>query len=173
MKSIMILSFAILFLFVTPTVLAAKAPIQSKEEIDFLSKRDQKMIDFMKTPEFTGVITRTGESNANLRVVDLYTFKDVSQISMDEVLCKKLLAKIYGPLDEISLKVRKVEIYTSHTGKTCEAQIDNEDSQAKIPERRTILGFINAKPYGLVFRFSKKSTSDEQQDVRKFWDSLR
>lgn len=173
MKNIFKLSFVVVSLFSTSLVFAAKAPIQSKEEIEFLTKSENKMIGFTKTPEFTGVMVRTAQANAHLRDVDLYSFKETSKISMDEGLCKEYLSKIYGPLNEISLKVRKVEIFSSHTGKTCEAQIENEDPQAKIPERRTVLGFVNAKPYGLVFKFSKKSTSDEQNDVRKFWDSLR
>lgn len=173
MKNRICISLLSTLLFSSLPAKAKPAPIQSKEEIEFLSKTEQKMLDLLKTPEFVGIITRTAETNKDLRIVDLYAFKNIQKISMNKELCKRLLSKIYGPLDEISFKVRKVEIYTSHTGNTCEAQLDNEDSKTKIPERRTIVGFLNAQPYAVVFKLSKKSTPSDQENVKKFWDSLR
>jgi len=153
--------------------LAATAPIQSKEEIQFVSKAENKLIDIFKTNDFVGIIGRLNEKNQDLAMVDLYTFKETSKISIDEALCKEYLAKIFGDLNKITLKVSKVEVYTSHTGKTCEAQIDDPTKTGKIPERRAIIGFLNAKPYAIVFQLSKKSTSIEQENAKKFWDSLR
>ncbi|WP_413288873.1 hypothetical protein [Bdellovibrio sp. HCB337] len=152
---------------------AATAPIQSKEEIQFESKADNKLLDIFKSGSYLGIIGRPQEPNVDLKMVDLYAFKDTKQISMSEDLCKDLLAKIYGPLDKGTLKVTKINIFTSHTGKTCEAQIDDPIKTSKIPERRAIIGFIKAKPYGLEFQLSKKSDTDIQDNTRKFWESLR
>ena len=167
-SSLLALSFAASF------AVASTPPIKSKEEIDFMSPKDEPMMSLLsKNPDFSGVITRTAEANPNLQVADLYAFKNISEVKMTKEVCTKILEKIYGPIKEISLKVRNINIYSSHTGNTCEAQIDNDDSKAKIPERRTVIGFLNAQPYALVFKFAKKSTPAEQAEVKKFWDSLR
>jgi hypothetical protein len=153
--------------------LAATAPIQSKEEIQYVSKAENKLIDTFKANDFVGIIGRPNEKNQDLAMVDLYVFKETNKIAMTEKICKEFLGDIFGNLNKSTLKVTKVDVYTSHTGKTCEARIEDPDKASKIPERRTIIGFLNAKPYGLVFQLSKKSDSAVQENTRKFWDSLR
>lgn len=151
---------------------AAASPLKSKENIEFITKSEQPLLDLMKTNNFLGVLVRTDKTQRDLRHVDLYAFKDIQEISINQQLCEKLLEKIYGPRKEISLKVQNINLYKSHSGNTCEATITNPDSKAKFPERRTIIGFIKAKPYALVFKFSKPSKVNEQEEARKFWDSL-
>lgn len=151
---------------------ATPSPVISSEVIEFTGKNDQKLIDFAKTEDFAGLLTRVNEKG-DRRIVDLYSFKNIDAVPMNEALCKSILAKMFGPLDKISLKLKKTQIYASHTGKTCEAQLDDEDKEAKIPERRVIVGFLNAKPTALVMRFSKKSGAEDSESIRKFWDTLR
>lgn len=151
---------------------SAPAPFTSSELIDFTGKSDQKMLDFAKNDDFSGVITRNHEVG-DKKLVDVYEFKNIEAVPMDETVCKKMLTRIFGDLDKISLKVSHIDIYTSHTGKTCEAQIDDADKEAKIPERRLVAGFLNAKPIALVFRLAKKSQKSDQESIRKFWDTLR
>ncbi len=170
--------FTIVFSFLLSTSLAfaqkkpSTLPVSSSELLEFVGKRDQKMLDFGKTADFSGVITRVHEKE-DLRIVDLYEFKDIQAVSMDLALCKQLLIRMFGPLDKISLKVVKAEIYNSHTGKTCEAQLDDEDKEARIVERKVIAGFLNARAMALVTKVSKKSGKAEQESIRKFWDTLR
>lgn len=152
---------------------AATAPIQSKEEIKFISKTENKLLDTFKADSYLGTIGRVDEKNQDLSLVDLYSFKDSKKISMDESLCKEMLTQIYGPLNKITLQVKNIKIYISHTGRTCEAQIDDPTKGTNIPERRLILGFIKAKPYAIEFSLSKKSDSTAQENTRKFWESLR
>lgn len=130
-------------------------------------------MDFGKADDFVGVITRTGVPSPDLRTVDLYSFKKVETLAMDVKLCESLLTRLFGPLKESSLNYQGAEIFISHTGKTCEAQLDDPDKAAKFPERRVVLGFVNAKPVGLVFRLSKKSSDSVRSDIRDFWKSLR
>jgi hypothetical protein len=153
--------------------LAAPAPVKSNQPLEYISKTENKMMDLFKTDNFLGVLNRPQEKNQDLSMVDLYLFKEPPKLSMDEKLCKEFLVKIYGNLNTMTLKLAKLEIYTSHTGKTCEAQIVDPDKMSKIPERRTVIGFLNAKPYGVVFQLSKKSTPATQESIREFWDSLR
>lgn len=152
---------------------AGTAPVQSKEEIKFLAKSEEQFIGAFKTNAFVGTIARIDEKRNDLTAVDLYAFKETKKIVMDEALCKDLLKQIYGPLDKITLKVKTVSIFTSHTGKTCEAHIEDPVKNSPIPERRTILGFIKAKPYAIEFNLAKKSDADTIENTRKFWDSLR
>ncbi|WP_374077273.1 hypothetical protein [Bdellovibrio bacteriovorus] len=157
----------------TPHKEKVQPPIKSKESIEFLSKNDQTMLDIGKVDDFAGIITRNGEPAKDLRTVDLYTFKGIETLSMDKDLCEKLLTRIFGPLKESSLKYHGAELFTSHTGKTCEAQFDDADKEGKIPERRVVIGFVNAKPVGLVFRLSKKSDKAVKHNIREFWGTLR
>lgn len=152
---------------------AGTAPIQSKEEIKFMSKQENELLGAFKTDSFVGIIARIDEKSNDLTAVDLYAFKDTKKMSMDEALCKELLTKVYGPLDKITLKVKDIKIFMSHTGKTCEAQIDDPVKDTPVPERRAIVGFLKAKPYAIEFKLSKKSTPDDQDNARKFWETLR
>jgi hypothetical protein len=152
---------------------AATSPIQSKEEIKFISKADNKLLDTFKTDAYIGTIGRVDEKAQDLSLVDLYTFKDSGKIAMDEKLCKEFLKQVYGPLEKITLKVKNIKVYKSHTGNTCEAQVDDPDQKSTIPERRIIIGFLKVKPYAIEFNLVKKSTPDVQENIRRFWDSLR
>jgi len=152
---------------------AGTAPIQSKEEIKFISKNEETILGAFKTDPYIGTIGRIDEKREDLTAVDLYAFKDTKKLTMDKGLCKDLLKQIYGPLDKITLKVKTVSIFTSPTGKTCEAQIDDPVKNSQIPERRTIVGFIKAKPYAIEFNLAKKSDADTIENTRKFWNSLR
>lgn len=153
--------------------LAGTSPIQSKENIQYISKSENKLLDTFKTDLFIGVIGRPDERNPDLAMVDLYSFKEPKKLSMDEQLCKKFLGQVFGDLKKITLKVTQLKIYTSPMGKTCEAQIEDPNHATKIPERRAIVGFIHTKPYGIVFQLSRKSDVSVQEDTRKFWESLR
>lgn len=165
---------AAVFLSITPVqakTAEIPSPVKSTEPITFASEKDHKLLELGKSDAFRGVIART-EEKSDLRLVDLYSFKEES-LTMNEDLCKKFLTQIFGPLDKISLKVEKIEIYPSHTGKTCDARVTDPDKEGKVPERRVIAGFLNANPTALVFRLSKRSSGKETESVRKFWDTLR
>jgi hypothetical protein len=72
-----------------------------------------------------------------------------------------------------TLKISDMNIFNSHTGKTCEALILDPDKESLLPERRFVAGFLNAKPTALIFEVGKKSSQTAANDIRKFWDSLR
>lgn len=163
----------LLVVMMSALAVAAQPPVHSKEETDYIDKNDQKLLDLVKVDAFQGTIFRGGEKNPDLQAVDLYSFKKVSSMKMDTNLCTQLLTEMFGPLDKITLKVHDILIYKGHTGDTCEAQVNDPGPHSKIPERRVILGFINLKAYGVVFRLSKKSDVEVQADTRQFWDSLR
>lgn len=152
---------------------AATSPVQSKEEIKFVSKAESPLMGTFKVDSYLGTIGRVDEKRQDLSMVDIYSFKDTKKIAMDNELCKAYLSQIYGPLDHITLQIKSVKLYRSHTGSTCEAQIDDPLRDSSVPERRVIIGFLNAKPYALEFSLAKKSDTATQENTRKFWDSLR
>ncbi|WP_413293031.1 hypothetical protein ACLSU7_16695 [Bdellovibrio sp. HCB185ZH] len=149
------------------------APVNTKEDVVFASKKDHKMLGFANAESFLGYFTRTAQADKNMRQAELYDLGAIKELNMDEKLCKKALAEMFGPLDEITLKVQDIKIWTSHTGKTCEAAMMDPYQQAIIPERRVLVGFVKAKPYAVVFKLSQKSTAEQQSNMRSFWDSLR
>lgn len=148
-------------------------PIKSKEDVEFISATKSPFLDFAKSKEFVGYFNRLNESSKDLSRVDIYVPKSTSEITMNEKLCEKILADIFGPLKEGSLQYKGTTLFTGHTGKTCEAQFDDLDTEALYPERRVIVGFIRTKPVALVFRLSKKSTDSVAQNIRAFWNTLR
>lgn len=163
-------------LLLSPIALAAAstpAPLTSKEDVIFASKKDQKMLGFANPESFVGYYTRTAQSDKNMRQAELHDLAQIKSLKMDEALCKAALSEIFGPLDEITLKAQDIKIWPSHSGKTCEASMVDPYEQAAIPERRVLVGFIKAKPYAVVFKLSHKGTAEQQQNMRKFWDSLR
>ncbi|WP_413558154.1 hypothetical protein [Bdellovibrio sp. HCB209] len=162
-------------LVMTAVVQAATTPppISSKEDVVFGHKKEQKMLAMVNADSFVGYFTRTAQTDKGLRQAELYDLADLSSLKMDEELCKKALSSMFGPLNEITLKAEGLQIWSSHSGKTCEASMVDPYDKALIPERRVQVGFIKAKPYGIVFKLSKKATAEQQANMRKFWDSLR
>lgn len=167
--------------FAAPAKKATPSPLKSTELIEFTGVADLKMLDFAKTENYVGLITRPNEQG-DLRLIDVYSFKDIKTTSVDKSVCEKMLAGIFGPLNKISLKVKSLEIYASHTGKTCDALIVDEDKEAKIPHRRVLAGFINAQPRALLLKLSaapnkpirtKAELEETQTDLRHFWATLR
>ncbi|QLY24576.1 hypothetical protein [Bdellovibrio sp. KM01] len=157
------------FAFAAPTL----APINSKEDVIFAHKKDQKMLGFANAESFVGYFTRTAQSDRNMRQAELYDLDKIKDLKMNEELCKKALAEVFGPLNEITLKAQDIKIWESHTGKTCEAAMMDPYQQAIIPERRVLVGLVRAKLYAVVFKLSQKSTAEQQSNMRSFWDSLR
>ncbi|UYL09761.1 hypothetical protein B9G69_004130 [Bdellovibrio sp. SKB1291214] len=168
-----ILATAALMLSQFAIAATSAAPVESKEDVIFAHKKDQKMLGFANADSFVGYFTRTAQADKNMRQAELYDLAQIQDLKMDEALCKKALAEIFGNLNEITLKAQDVKIWTSHTGKTCEASMVDPYVQAVIPERRIHVGFIKAKPYAIVFKLAKKSTAEQQENMRSFWDSLR
>ncbi|MBK9321450.1 MAG: hypothetical protein IPM97_00585 [Bdellovibrionaceae bacterium] len=153
---------------------AAPNPFRSKEEIEFITKKEVKLLDFGKSESFVGLLRRPFERNSNLKSADLYALKSNEKSKVDPDLCRQMLGQIFGPIDKISLHVEKIDLFKTTRGPACEAQVvDGKDPKTKIPERRVVIGFINLKAFALVFHFSKKSNSSEQEDIRLFWQSLK
>lgn len=161
------------FLFSVAAGANPQAPVKSKEDLRFVGKDERPLIDLGKSKDFVGMFERPNESVADLRHVDLYAFKNLQAMKMDQALCAKLLDSMFGPAKDNPLKFSDLVIYKSHTGATCEAVVIDPDKGTRIPERRVILGFINLKPLALVFRFSQKTNPSLQQAPREFWATLR
>ncbi len=161
------------FLVAPPAFASTPSPIQTKEDVLFVHKNDQKLLGFANPDSFVGVYKRMGEKEKSLSQVELYSLTGIESLKMDEALCKQALTKMFGPLNEIALKAQDIKIWNSHTGKTCEAAMVDPDKASPIPERRVLIGFVNAKPYAVVFKLPQKSTAEQQSNMRSFWDSLR
>ncbi|MBC7370428.1 MAG: hypothetical protein H7326_02620, partial [Bdellovibrionaceae bacterium] len=84
---------------------AAPAPFKSKEEVDFLSKKNNEQVSLVKTDDFQGLVTRPDEKNSDLQNAEYYQFKSVDQSKVSQKLCEVWLERIFGPLKEITLKV--------------------------------------------------------------------
>ena len=164
---------AFVFLFSAVAVADSVAPVKSKEDLEFISKDAYPLLDITKSKDFVGIFVRQKESSEDLRKVDLYAFKNVQTMKMDQALCAKLVASMFGAVKDNPYKFSELVIFKAHTGNTCEAVVIDPDKGTRIPERRVILGFINLKPLALVFRFSQKTNPSLQQAPRDFWATLR
>lgn len=166
----------LLTLFSSPSLAKNKkveAPIKSKEEIEFVSASESPFLDFAKGKDFVGYLNRSNESSKDLRRVDLYTPHAVSETAMNKKTCEAILESIFGDLKSGTLSFQGATLFTGHTGKTCQAQLNDIDKDALYPERHVVVGFIRMKPIALVFRLSKKATEADQQNIKKFWNTLR
>lgn len=172
------LSSLLLFsLIVTALELSAKqrmpSLITSKEDVEFIAKQDQKMLDLGKVDQFMGIFVRNSESQKDLRQVDLYIFPEEKETRINQAVCEKLLAKVFGSLKESSLKYQGTEVFQGRTGKTCLARMDDPDRSAKFPQRYVFFGAINLKIVGLVFKLSAPPRPDTKENMKSFWQSLR
>jgi hypothetical protein len=165
---------SLLLALILPAIAFAEVPFKSKEEINFVDKKTDQRLAFAEVDSFQGILKRLSQTDRDLKTANVYAFAGISEIKMTKPVCEKLLAKIFGPLDKITLKVKNVEIFKTDIGDSCQAQVvDDYDSKALIPEQLAVLGFIHGKPMGLVFSFHKKSDAAAQDNIRAFWQGLR
>ena len=149
--------------------------IKSTEEIRYVSIKDTPLIGMMKTDAFVGAIERTEEENPDLRMVDYYEFTGTKNSKLTKKTCEVFLARIFGPLKEITLKV-KIEKFSDkliQSDPVCEAVALDPDPDSKIPERRILLGVKKGAPFALVFKLSKKSEPSILENTRNFLKSLK
>jgi len=152
----------------------AELPFKSKEEVDYLSKNQSALSAMTKTKDFQGLIHRPYERSSDLQDAEYYRFAPVDETKVTLKLCEKWLARVIGPLNKITLKVKSIELFKTSTGEACEVQVNDEkDPKSIIPERRIVLGFVKAQPTAIVFKLSKKSDATTQENIRSFWQGLR
>lgn len=148
-------------------------PVTSKGDVEYIAKQDQKMLDLGKVDQFMGIFVRNAEPQKDLRQVDVYVFPEAKETKISPAVCEQLLGKIFGPLKESSLKYHGTELYQGRTGKTCLARLDDPDRSGKFPQRYVLLGVINLKIVGLVFKLAGPANAETQENMKSFWQSLR
>lgn len=153
---------------------AGPVPVLTKEEVQFVSREENKFIAFDKVDEFIGVIERLKALKGPSKQIDLYQFKNMLALKSDNQLCSKVARRIFGPDKEISLKKTKSEIILSASaGHFCSVVMTDPDPKALIKERHLFVKVLHAKVFGFVFRFSKASTPGEIIDAQNFIEGLR
>lgn len=149
-------------------------PFRSDEDIEFTSLAEQPLLGLTRNSYFTGVLVRLGEGKDDLKQIDVYEFKDVDKMKIDKAICENLLAKIFGPLKDLDLKLKTTEILqTERAGNMCEAVMEDPGKEAAFHERRVFIGISHAQVYGLVFRFVKSPTANERDNIHDFVKRLR
>lgn len=146
--------------------------ISSSEEIKFLNKSEQALLDLNKTKKFYGVLTRLNINEPDKSHVDLYEF-GVTQKTLDSALCQKLLEDVYGPSKKISLKIISKEFFkNARNEKVCEVTLADNDKQALFKEHHFFAIIMGDKAVGLVSRLNKPATKQEVEEYRKFVKGL-
>ena len=153
---------------------AEKAPFSFSEEVIYLSKEKNPMIDFLKTDFFIGAVSRVGVPDENEKNLDVYAFPDMKIKKITTDICLELAEKVFGPLKEIHLKNTGQDIFRSpRNGDICELVMRDEAKGAQFKERRFYAFISDEKAYGLVGRFSKEPRIKDVEDLRKFIKGLR
>lgn len=149
-------------------------PLQSSEEMKFLDKKDNSFYGFLKTDDFVGFIERKKEVNPDLQTLDYYQFQKEKKSAFDQKRCEELLAKIFGPLKEITLKVSVIKFEKLANGTTlCQAKAIDPDTHASIPERLVFIRNQKNFDFALVARLSKKSDESTLKNLQKFTQGLK
>ena len=160
--------------FAEPGASITPAPFSSKEELSFVSVQTSELLGLNKTDDFVGVVTREEKADKDLRIFDLYEFKDVKTLRLDKKICDDLFIRVFGNPKEISLKTKETTIFQSRrSGKVCETPVFDEAKTALFKERRLAIVTIKGKTYGMVFRYSKKATPEDSKDLQDFINGLR
>jgi len=165
----------IVFIFLFMAQITFAFELKSSEVIKFTSVKSTPQIGVLKTDAFVGAIERTEEENPDLRMVDYYEFTGTKNSKLTKKTCEAFLARIFGPLKEITLKV-KIEKFSNkliQSDPVCEAVALDPDPDSKIPERRILLGVKKGAPFALVFKLSKKSEPSVLENTRNFLKSLK
>lgn len=174
MTSMKNLSFLIGCALFTSGLLAhAKFNAVSSEATRFTEATDKKLIGFGKTADFIGVLTRDEMTSID-KDIDVYEFKDRSDLKLNQDSCNQLAKRVMGPLKKISLKLFKSEIKPSaSTGVICVYAFSDPDPQARLKEKHLLINILNMRPMGYVFRYQDLTGPEQINDEVKFIESLR
>lgn len=173
-----LISLLLLTLFICNQSFAKKSPkifpLQSSESIQFIDREENSFYGFLKTDDFVGFVERKKESNADLKTLDFYQFKNEKKSTFNQKKCEELLAKIFGPLKEITLKVSVTQFKKQENiPAICEANAIDPDSHASIPERLIFMSSRKDFSFALVARLSKKSDESTLKNLQKFVQNLK
>ncbi len=170
----MILKSILIILCITFLGITLWAEPKSKEAVEFVENGKRPLSDSLKSAAYIGSYRRLDEPQQDLKIVDLYEFKSISATKMTRSLCDQLLGRIFGRPEDSGLTLKSLALKTTPRGLICEVQLnDDADIHAKIPERRIVIGFVNLKAHAIVFRLLQKSDANSQENILKFWRSLR
>ena len=153
---------------------ASLPPVLSKEEIEFVSIKENELLGLNKVKEFIGIIGRLKLAESPAKQVEVYSFNDMTELKSDLRLCSNIADRIYGNEKEITLKRTKAKINSSSSaGEICSLVLVDPGSHARIKERHLFVKVLHAKVYAFVFRFTKGPKAEEIQDIRHFVEGLR
>lgn len=170
--------FLLLTLFTSPQSFAKNPPktfpLQSSEIIHFIDRNENSFYGFLKTDDFVGFVERKIEVNPDLQTLDFYQFKTEKKFLFDQKKCEQLLAQIFGPLKEITLKVSVTQFEKQkNSPAVCVAKAIDPDTHASIPERLIFVSTKKDFSYALVARLSKKSDESTLKNLQKFVQNLK
>jgi hypothetical protein len=151
---------------------AVPAPFTSKEVIGYLSKTQQPFLDFAKSKDFIGLVQREQKPTEQ---IDIYSFNNVSAKKIDQTVCLQLAARVFGPLNKISLKPGAPSVEkTLRSGNICEVTLTDDDSKALFPQRQFYARMITDKAYGFVFKSKARApAASVKEDAKAFVTELR
>jgi len=151
----------------------AKSPVVASEPTQFLGIEEEKLLGFGKTADFIGILTREKRSALD-KNIEVYEFKDRSDLRIGQDVCHQLAERVVGPIKNISLKLISSEIKDSaSTGHICSMVFRDPDSGARIKERHLLINILNLHPMGYVFNYDRQATTADMTDELKFIESLR
>lgn len=171
---IWVFAYLVLNLQFTQARAAESAPFKTKEPTQFQKVQDNQLLGIGKSSSFLGVLTRSEVSDPVSAQVDVYAFMKENSLRINQKLCNKISTDIFGPVDEISLKLEVSEVRSSESkGKICVMTFQDPDPKAMIKERHLLVLMLNLKTYALVFRFPKVPTTNDLKDIFSFTENLR
>ena len=149
-------------------------PLNSKEQIKYVSKEESPLLALNKIDDFIGVIGREKILSSPEKQVDVYYLKNLKSLKSDNALCSEGADLIFGPKNKVTLKRTKSELMASGSvAEICHLVMVDPGKPTKIKERHLFMKVLHAKVYAFVFRFSQTASLSETEDARHFVDDLR
>ncbi len=146
---------------------------KSKDDIAIYSKNEIAFSDIGKIKDYFGILIQAKESERQLAQADIYVFNNEQKISIDQALCGSYTDKIFGSESETGLKVeKKINLFKTPTGQSCEILLKDNDRSAKIPYRYVIAGFVHGRSVALVWQLNSV-TDEDKAKLKTFWLALR
>lgn len=151
------------------------APFESEEDIEYIAASPENMLGFMRPDSFVGVVNRPYAEKPFLRQAEVFEITNLKNLTLDHKNCDNVVGKIVGPLDQISLKHEKTQLFKGKAGSACEVALMDPDAGALMPDRHLFV--FNAKKaiYVLQFKFrgNAKASKSDVEDMRTFIKGLR
>ena len=153
-----------------PTAISHQAPFETKEEIQFATGVDAKLI-LPAHKSYYGLLKRLNARHPNTDILMVYRISNSNSVKIADVMCSETAKTLLfiGPLTP--MKISKINSLQTVMGPACHVIVKDEDPLFK--EKHVLVFTAKTGAYALVMQAPNGATDDEIYEIDTFVKGLQ